>query len=70
MIKRRLQYTASFCVMVSGVASSSVMMCAFAMASASVGCSSALVCYACAVSDQRKMIVLSARECGLIWCRP
>ena len=46
--------------MVSGVASSSVMMCAFTMASASVGCSSALVCYACAVSDQKKMIVVSA----------
>lgn len=38
----------------------SVMVCAFAMASASVGCSSVLACYACAVSDQRKMIVVSA----------
>lgn len=53
MIKRRLKYTASFfCVMVSGVG---FLLCWSAMASSSV-----LVCYACAVSDKKKIIVISA----------
>ena len=46
-----------FCVMVSGVC---FRFCWSAMASASVCCSSVLVCYACAVSDQKKIIMVSA----------
>ena len=49
MIKRRLKYTASFFALWFPV-----------LASASVGYGSFLVCYACAVSDQKKMIVVSA----------
>ena len=59
MIKRRLKYTASFFALWFPVYGS-VMVCASAMASASVGCSSFLVCYACTVSNQKKMIVVSA----------
>lgn len=59
MIKRRLQYTASFFALWFPVYGS-VMVCASAVAFGSVYCSSVLVCYACAVSDQKKMIVLSA----------
>lgn len=57
MIKRRLKYTASFlrygfqCCF---------RLCWSAMASGSVGYGSFLVCYACAVSDQKKIIVVSA----------
>ena len=50
-------YRFFFCVMASGVG---FRFCWSAMASSSVGYGSALVCYACAVSDQKKMIVVSA----------
>ena len=62
MIKRRLKYTASFFALWLPVLASGVgfRFCWSAMASSSVGYGSALVCYACAVSDQKKMIVVSA----------
>ena len=62
MIKRRLQYTASFFALWFPVLASGVgfRLCWSAMASASVCCSSVLVCYACAVSDQKKIIMVSA----------
>lgn len=50
MIKGRLKHTASFFALWFPVYGS-VMVCASAMASSSVGYGSALVCYACAVSD-------------------
>lgn len=59
MIKGRLKHTASFFALWFPVYGS-VMVCASAMASGSVGYGSALVCYACAVSDQKKIIVVSA----------
>ena len=43
--------------MVSGVG---FRLCWSAMASASVYCGSVVVCYACAVSDQKKIIMVSA----------
>ena len=63
MIKGRLKHTASFFALWFPVYGS-VMVCASAMASGvasgCVGYGSFLVCYACAVSDQKKMIVVSA----------
>ena len=59
MIKRRLKHTASFFALWFPVYGS-VMVCASAVASGSVCCGSFLVYYACAVSDQKKMIVVSA----------
>ena len=59
MIQERLKYTASFFALWFPVYGS-VMVCASTMASGFVYCSSVLVCYACTVSDQKKMIVVSA----------